>query len=135
MKNASSFEFLKQCIEYYNNSVEVIKKLSKINMTDIKEKTYISNNFFIIEFETPFIIPSISSHSAQLIGENYLFKFEIKNPLTNERLEPIFFLKKITEIQLQNHQRERVEKNNSLNSCKVKIFFSLKNDENEIIED
>lgn len=62
---------------------------------------------------------------------------KIKNPNTNEKLEPIVFLKKITEFQLQNTQRERLEKNNDndLKSCKVKIFFSLRNEKNEVVED
>ena len=137
LNETSSIEFVTRCIEYYNNSIEVIKQLSKKTTIDIKEKTYVLNDHFIIEFDIPFLNPSIATHNVQIIGENYLFKFEIKNPNTNEKLEPIVFLKKITEFQLQNTQRERLEKNNDndLKSCKVKIFFSLRNEKNEVVED
>ena len=136
MKNSSAIDFIKACILYYNNSIEVIKKLSAKTTLDIKVKTYIINNHFITEIEMPFLEPKLNCHKVQLIGENYLFKFEVKNLQSNENIEPIIFLKKITEFQLQDYQREKVEKSKDDNSSNYKYFFKIKNDDaNDIVED
>ena len=132
MKNSSNLEFVKSCIEIYNNSIQVIKNLSLNKENEIKEKTYISDNYFVIELKTNFINPKIMSHKVEIIGENYFFKFKLTNPETNESTE-VKFLKNVIEKKKKNLQRDHVDKKDNL----IKIFFLLNNEKEDenILED
>ena len=140
MKKTSEITFLKNCIKYYNNSIELLKILSQKNTFEIKERSYIyeSENVFIIEFETPFLNPQIACHQVLIIGENYFFKIEITNiDKKEEKFEPITLLKSIKEMQLAELKRKEVKKikDEALKKCKVKVYYSLLDDSHNIIID
>ena len=119
--------FILEASNRYNNSIELLKELSKKyeNIDDIKVNTSISDTHFLINFTTNFNQPKLKISKAYIEGEFYVFKVEIMKPI--EKSNPIIFSikRKIEEFKLKKYERDKVEKNDIGTKCKVTIYFEL----------
>ena len=119
--------FILEASNRYNNSIELLKELSKKyeNIDDIKVNTSISDTHFLINFTTNFNQPKLKISKAYIEGEFYVFKVEIIKPI--EKSNPIIFSikRKNEEFKLKKYKRDKVEKNDIGTKCKVTIYFEL----------
>ena len=128
MRNTSTNAFCLRASKIYNNSIELLKKISELfeDKDLIELNTEIINNEFIIKFITPFKNPKIKS-SVEAVGDFYIFIIIIKKE-NNEDEKTITHKETITPgFILEKLIRDRSEKNNINEKCEVSIYFKLKN--------
>lgn len=123
----SNNEFILLASNRYNNSIELLKELSRKyeNPDDIKVNTCINDTHFLINFITNFNQPKLKISNAYSEGEFYIFKFEVYKPIENSIPIPFSIKKKIEEFKLKTYKRDHVEKNDIGNKCNVTIYFEL----------
>ena len=123
----SNNAFILKASNRYNNSIELLKELSKNyeNLYDIKVNTSIDDTYFLIKFTTNFNQPKLIISNAYLEGEFYIFKVQVNKPIENSN--PIVFTlkKKIEEFKLKSYKRNKVQKEDIGNKCNVTIYFEL----------
>ena len=128
MKNTSTNVFCLKASNLYNNSIELLRKISELfkDKDLIELNTEITNNEFIIKFIAPYNNPKTKS-SVEIVGDFYIFIIKIKNE--NEKDEKtIIHKEKITpEFILEKLSRDRTNKSNIKEKCEVSIYFKLKN--------
>jgi hypothetical protein len=119
--------FIWEASNRYNNSIELLKELSKKyeNIDDIKVNTSINDTDFLINFTTNFNQPKLKISDAYIEGEFYVFKVEVIKPIENSN--PIIFSlkKKIEEFKLKKYKRDKVQKDDIGSKCNVTIYFEL----------
>ena len=119
--------FILEASNRYNNSIELLKELSKKyeNIDDIKVNTSINDTHFLINFTTNFNQPKLKISDAYIEGEFYVFKVEVIKPIENSN--PIIFSlkKKIEEFKLKKYRRDKVQKDDIESKCNVTIYFEL----------
>ena len=122
----SNNAFILKASNRYNNSIELLKELSKNceNLDVIKVNTSIDDTYFLIKFTTNFNQPKLLISYVYFEREFYIFKVQVNKPIENSN--PIVFtLKKKLKFKLKSYKRNKVQKEDIGNKCNVTICFEL----------